>query len=133
MQSYATAQRLTPGGQLQSPRPIGPASSPQAPATAAPTDALIDQLLRRLADLVVDRLMARTGTETDQPPDEWMDARAAAVYLGVHRDTLRKLVAERAVPVHQDGPGCKLYFRRDELDDWRRSGRAQRSQLRAVA
>ena len=77
--------------------------------------------------------MARAGAETDQPPDEWMDARAAAVYLGIHRDTLRKLAAERAVPVHQDGPGCKLYFRRDELDDWRRSGRAPRSQLRAVA
>jgi excisionase family DNA binding protein len=133
MQSYASAQRLTPGGQLQSVPPIGAASAPQAPATTPPTDALIEQLLGRLADLVVDRLMARSGTETEQPPDEWMDARAAAVYLGVHRDTLRKLAAERAVPVHQDGPGCKLYFRRDELDDWRRSGRAQRSQLRAVA
>jgi excisionase family DNA binding protein len=102
-------------------------------ATAAPDSALIDQLLGRLADLVVDRLAARSRAETEQPPDEWMDARAAAVYLGVHRDTLRKLSAERAVPVHQDGPGCKLYFRRDELDEWRRSGRAPRSQLRAVA
>jgi excisionase family DNA binding protein len=62
-----------------------------------------------------------------------MDARTAAAYLGVHRDTLRKLAAERAVPVHQDAPGCKLYFRRDELDHWRRSGRAPQSQLRAVA
>jgi excisionase family DNA binding protein len=133
MQSYVTAERLTLGGQLPSPQPPGSASAPQAATTATPDSPLIDQLLGRLADLVVDRLMARSGTETEQPPHEWMDARAAAVYLGVHRDTLRKLAAERAVPVHQDGPGCKLYFRRDELDDWRRSGRAPRSQLRAVA
>jgi excisionase family DNA binding protein len=133
MQSYVTAQRLTLGGQLPSLQPFGSAPAPQAAASAAPDSPLIDQLLGRLADLVVDRLAARSGTETEQTPDEWMDARAAAVYLGVHRDTLRKLAAERAVPVHQDGPGCKLYFRRDELDDWRRSGRAPRSQLRAVA
>jgi excisionase family DNA binding protein len=62
-----------------------------------------------------------------------MDAREAAGYLGVHRDTLRKLAAERAVPVHQDGPGCRLYFRRDELDEWRRSSKAARGTLRAVA
>ena len=133
MQSYVTAERLTMGGQVPSLQPLGSASARQAGAGAAPNSALIDQLLGRLADLVVDRLMSRSGTETEQQPDEWMDARAAAVYLGVHRDTLRKLAAERAVPVHQDGPGCKLYFRRDELDDWRRSGRAPRSQLRAVA
>ena len=62
-----------------------------------------------------------------------MDARAAAEYLRIHRDTLRKLAAERAVPVHQDGPGCKLFFRREELDDWRRSSGAARRRLRAVA
>jgi excisionase family DNA binding protein len=133
MQSYATSQRLTLGGQLQPLRPSSAAPAPQAPASTAPEDALIDQLLGRLADLVVDRFMARAGNDADQPADVWMDARAAAVYLGMHRDTLRKLAAERAVPVHQDGPGCKLYFRRDELDDWRRSGRTPRSQLRAVA
>jgi excisionase family DNA binding protein len=133
MQSYVTAERLTLGGQLPSLQPLGSASTPQAATSAPPDSPLIDQLLGRLADLVVDRLMARSGTETEPPPDEWMDARTAAVYLGVHRDTLRKLAVERSVPVHQDGPGCKLYFRRDELDDWRRSGRAPRSQLRAVA
>ena len=133
MQSYATAQRLTMGGQLQSRRPIGSAATPQAPPTTELESALIDQLAGRLADLVVDRLTARAAADTNQRTDEWMDARTAAIYLGIHRDTLRKLAAERAVPVHQDGPGCKLYFRRDELDGWRRSGRSPRRQLRAVA
>jgi excisionase family DNA binding protein len=133
MQSYATTQRLTLGGQLQSLRPVGAAPTPQAPAGTTPESALIDQLLRRLADLIVDRLTERTEAGSKQDADDWMDARAAAAYLGIHRDTLRKLAAERAVPVHQDGPGCKLYFRRDELDHWRRSGRVPRSQLKAVA
>jgi excisionase family DNA binding protein len=65
-----------------------------------------------------------------------MDAHVAAAYLGIHRDTLRKLAAQRAIPVHQDGPRCKLYFRRGELDEWRQSGPARRrtaASLRAVS
>jgi excisionase family DNA binding protein len=81
----------------------------------------------------VDRLLQRASTAEPQPAGDWMDAREAAAYLGVHRDTLRKLAAERAVPVHQDGPGCKLYFNRDELDEWHRASKAPRSRLRAVS
>jgi excisionase family DNA binding protein len=129
MQAYANAQRLiqtTPLSRSQS------TSDPESVRNAADT-AVIEQLLVRLADLVVDRLTARTEASTESAQDDWMDARAAADYLGIHRDTLRKLAAERAVPVHQDGPGCKLYFRRDELDDWRRSSNAPRSYLRSVS
>jgi hypothetical protein len=32
------------------------------------------------------------------------------------------LAAERAIPSEQEGPGCKLYFRRSDLDAWRQSG-----------
>jgi excisionase family DNA binding protein len=42
--------------------------------------------------------------------------------LGIHRDTLRKLAAEKAIPSEQDGPNCKLYFRRSDLDAWRLAG-----------
>ena len=89
---------------------------------------MLDQLLGRLADLVAERLLESSDACT-RDADEWMDARRAAAHLGIHRDTLRKLAAQRAIPVHQDGPRCKLYFRRDELDDWRRSTPG----LRAVA
>jgi excisionase family DNA binding protein len=41
------------------------------------------------------------------------------MHLGVHRDTIRRLAAERAIPSEQDGPGCKLFFRRSDLDAWR--------------
>ena len=53
---------------------------------------------------------------------EWLDSAQAAEYLGLHRDTLRRLAAARAIPTEQDGRGCKLFFRRSALDEWRKSG-----------
>jgi excisionase family DNA binding protein len=94
-------------------------------------DQLVDCIAERLAAAVAKRL----GTD-DTEDAEWFDSRHAAEYLGVHRDTLRKLAAERAIPSEQDGPGCKLYFRRSELDAWRRSGGRPRhlaSRLSSVA
>lgn len=78
---------------------------------------LLDHIADRLAAVITERLVV-----SDNRPDEWFDSRHAAEYLGVHRDTLRKLAAERAIPSEQDGPGCKLYFRRSDLDAWRSGG-----------
>ena len=127
MQGYATADPLSSESQVRRVDGV-----PQATAAGNAVDlAVVDVLLGQLADLVVQRLIERT--ETEQPVKEWLDARGASEYLGIHRDTLRKLAAERALPAHQDGPGCKLYFRRDELDEWRRLSRAGRVPLRAVS
>jgi excisionase family DNA binding protein len=52
----------------------------------------------------------------------WMESGAAAVYLGMHRDTLRKLAAASVIPSEQDGPGRKRYFSKAALDHWRESG-----------
>ena len=82
---------------------------------------ILDQLLDAVAARVAAAITARLTTETERD-DEWLDSRHAAEYLGVHRDTLRKLAAERAIEHEQDGPGCKLYFRRSHLDAWRRTG-----------
>lgn len=133
MTAYATAEQSLPDSQL---RPIDriPDTRTGIPHTAGRLDGpRFDGLLARLADLVADRLAERIGSPANQVAEQWMDAREAAEYIGIHRDTLRKLAAERAVPVHQDGPRCKLYFRRDELNEWRRSSRAGRSRLRAVS
>jgi excisionase family DNA binding protein len=82
---------------------------------------LIDQLVDRLAERVAASIAAQLSVgRTDH--EEWFDSRHAAEYLGVHRDTLRKLAAERAILSEQDGPGCKLYFKRSDLDEWRQSG-----------
>lgn len=132
MQGYATAERLAQERQLYpcESEPVRPVFGPSGfDAT------LFDSLLARLADLVVDRLREHTKADRMLAQGEWLDTRAAAEYLGVHRDTLRKLAAEHSVPTHQDAPGCKLYFRRDELDEWRRSSRPRRAAtvLRAVS
>src|SRR5689334_21519237 len=98
MQAYATSERLPLGDQL---RTLDRRSVHTA-ATAIDSDrALIDQILGRLADLVVDRLMEHTNAHSSHQASAWLDARAAADYLGVHRDTLRKLAAQRAIPTHQ--------------------------------
>ncbi len=81
-------------------------------------EALVDKLVARVAAAVVEHL----GRTASDDPAEWLDSRSAAEYLGVHRDTLRKLAAEHAIPVHQGGHGCKLFFRRSDLDEWRERG-----------
>ncbi len=132
MQAYATAERPANGQWLRILESAPSTTVRQVSDEGNAETALLDQLLGRLADLIADRLMERAGEKTE-PASEWMDARSAAAYLGVHRDTLRKLAAERAIPAHQDGPRCRLYFRRNELDDWRRSARPTRAaKLRAV-
>jgi excisionase family DNA binding protein len=80
---------------------------------------ILEQFVEALAERVAERLQVEPGVE-----DEWLDTRAAALHLGVHRDTIRRLAAERAFPSEQDGPGCKLFFRRSDLDAWRRTGRS---------
>jgi excisionase family DNA binding protein len=107
---------------------IEPTSALDIAAGSSVLDAVIDQLAAR----VVERLVAaieRPPAAIERPPagastgqDEWFDSRHAADYLGIHRDTLRKLAAERAIPCEQDGPNCKLYFRRADLDAWRLAG-----------
>jgi excisionase family DNA binding protein len=129
MQAYATMERPATGQSLHILSP-----TPQGVAGDVPAQVLLDQLLGRLVDLVADRLLERTAAPSAAQASDWMDAREAAAYLAIHRDTVRKLAAQRVIPAHQDGPRCKLYFRREELDDWRRSARPMSTpRLRAVS
>lgn len=83
---------------------------------------VIDLLIDRLVDRVAAAVVARLENDSVDRGDEWFDSRQAAEYLGLHRDTLRRLAAARAIPTEQDGRGCKLFFRRSALDEWRQSG-----------
>jgi excisionase family DNA binding protein len=115
-QAYAYARPFPHANQLCACQPAAPTAD--AAATAGADPSMIDQLApptRRSRGRSTDR--AHSGGP--RPREQWFDARSAAEYLGMHRDTLRKLAAQRAIPTHQDGPRCKLYFRRDELDEWR--------------
>ena|ERR1700733_8695804 len=60
----------------------------------------------------------------------WLDFDGAVEYLGMKRGTLYKHTSARTVPFHQDGPGCKLWFLRSELDAWRLNGDARGSARR---
>jgi excisionase family DNA binding protein len=97
------------------------------PAVTGPSEGAVDGvlglLLGQLAELVAERVVARLAEPTRQAPDEWLDSRRAAEYLGIGRDSLRRLAAEGAIPSSQAGVGCKLFFRRSDLDWWRCSAR----------
>jgi len=94
---------------------------PVAPFAGHGTDVL-DGLLGQLAELVADRVAARLAAPRRQTTDEWLDTGRAADYLGISRDSIRRLAAEGSIATEQAGVGCKLYFRRSDLDAWRCSG-----------
>ena len=84
-----------------------------------------DDLLAQLADLVAAKVIDRLARQEGAAADEWLDTRSASEYLGIHRDSIRRLAAERVLPAEQAGAGCKLFFRRSDLDAWRRGGAPQ--------
>lgn len=116
MQAYATAEPIRRTLELRA-----VPSNPQ-PRSVDEVDALrnrsLDELIGQLADEIADRVAARI-VAGQQAKDAWLDTRGAAAYLGVHRDTIRRLAAESVLPAQQAAAGCKLYFRRRDLDDWR--------------
>lgn len=90
-----------------------------------PLDLGADALLDALADRIAVRVAARLAPTTAGPAgaeDPWLDTAAAAEHVGMHRDTLRKLAAQGRIPYEQEAPGCKLYFRRSDLDRLRAGG-----------
>lgn len=88
---------------------------------AALLDALDDDALDVLAERLAPHLADRLATEAPRP-DGWLDTRGAAAYLGISLHALHRLSAERRLPCSQRCPGGRMYFRRDDLDHWRREG-----------
>jgi len=54
--------------------------------------------------------------------DRWLSVDEIAVYLGVKRDTIYKWIERKKMPAHKVGSLWK--FRKEEIDDWVRSGLA---------
>jgi excisionase family DNA binding protein len=73
-------------------------------------------LAERAAEIVYERLVEREARGTDWP--EWMSVETAARYLDASEERVRKLKDRREIPHYQEGPGCRVFFRRSELDDW---------------
>ncbi len=83
-------------------------------------DDALDALAERLAPRL-EGLFGRSPVPTADP-DRWLTTAEAADYLGMTPNALHKLTAARALPFAQDGPGCRCYFKRSDLDRWRDSG-----------
>lgn len=99
-------------------RQIESSTGTEAASARVLTLAFIEALDDQVCACLAERLRPHLRTVT-LPPDEWLDSDGAAAYLSLPRSTLYKLTAERAVPFEQDGPDCKLYFKRSALDAWR--------------
>jgi hypothetical protein len=84
--------------------------------------------LRRLAELLAPYLPAPIATSEDR----WMNSREAAEYAGTTLRALHKAMAAREVHFEQDCPGGKAWFKRADIDAWRRGERAA-SRLRRAA
>ena len=82
------------------------------------------ELLEQVVELVVARVLnEQAGCEGGRAWPEWMSVETAAAYLDGSPERLRKLQARRRVPYYQDAPGCRVLFRRSELDAWMSSSR----------
>jgi excisionase family DNA binding protein len=75
-------------------------------------EGLVEAIAERAAQIVVERLRAE-----HQRWPEWMSVESAAMYLDVSPERVRKLQANGLLPFHQEGPGCRVFFRRAELDE----------------
>ena len=54
--------------------------------------------------------------------DRWFSVDEIAAYLGIKRDAVYRWIAEKRMPAHRMGRLWKL--RREEVDEWVRSGGA---------
>ena len=54
--------------------------------------------------------------------DRWLSVKDIATYLGVRRETIYKWMERKGMPAYKVGHLWK--FRRDEVDEWVRHGKA---------
>jgi excisionase family DNA binding protein len=85
-------------------------------------DALLAEMgpgdAQRLASVLAPHL-PRILDPRDRRTDQWMTTQEAAEYLRLSVHAMHRLTSARQIPFHQDGPGCRCWFRRSELDAWR--------------
>jgi hypothetical protein len=85
--------------------------------------------LRQLAELLAPYMPARAA---DAEPDRWLSTREAAAYAGTTPNALHKAMAAREIHFEQDSAGGKAWFKRADIDAWRRGERPM-SALRSAA
>ncbi len=63
--------------------------------------------------------------------DRWLSVDEIAAYLGIKRDTVYKWIGEKQMPAHRMGRLWK--FRKEEVDEWVKSGGADNNRRPACA
>jgi excisionase family DNA binding protein len=85
--------------------------------------------LRQLAELLAPYL---PPPEPRLAPDRWLTTKEAAEYGGTTVPALHKAMAARAIHFEQDVPGGKAWFKREDVDAWRRGELTDRRGRRAA-
>jgi excisionase family DNA binding protein len=67
-------------------------------------------------------LSSEENVMTSVTNERWLSLDEIADYLGIKRDTVYKWIDRRQMPAHKVGSLWK--FKRDEVDEWVRSGEA---------
>jgi excisionase family DNA binding protein len=78
---------------------------------------VMDALAEQVREQVLEEVRSLVDGASD---DRWLDSAEAAAYLGMSPNALHKLTAARAIPFEQASAGARCYFKRSELDAWRR-------------
>jgi excisionase family DNA binding protein len=73
------------------------------------------EAVEEIAARVVEIVLEKVRVDRENWP-EWMSVETAARYLDVSPERVRKLQSRREIPFHQEGPGCRVFFRRSDLD-----------------
>ena len=76
--------------------------------------------LRALAQLLAPYLPAPVAPPE---PDRWLTTREAAEYAGASTSSLHKAMAAREIHFEQDVRGGRAWFKRADVDAWRRGER----------
>jgi Helix-turn-helix domain len=87
--------------------------------------------ITELADLLAPHVGKRATAHAVEG-DGWLDTKRAAEYLGMTSHGLYKLTAGRLIPFEQEGPGCRCWFKRADLDRWREHGGKRGAPILAV-
>jgi hypothetical protein len=75
---------------------------------------LTDEALQLIADRAAAIVLASGDSAGGWP--EWMGVGTAARYLDMSIERVRKLKDRGVLPCYQEAPGCRVFFRRVDLD-----------------
>lgn len=80
-----------------------------------------DELLRRISN--IEKLLEQRKTKL-------LNLVEAAKYLSISQSHLYRLTSQRKIPSHKPN-GKYLYFFKEELDEWVRSGQGEKSNVKS--